>query len=171
MTMNDEGKKDVLLALLQERYTASHNMRDRSMQFAFWVLGLGTGLAWLLITETSLSFYQKIMLSVILVLFWLLSFLVEWAIDRGFDTNRRVTITIEDALHLFDAGAYVADRSILPTSYRNTKKTWSSHFLWIHVLIGAMFVVLAVLVWSNPRQKTSDKQGSSQQSVKSEGGK
>ena len=53
MKISEEKKLDVLLAQLQERYDALHKMRDRSMQFVLWILGLGLGMAWLLINEPS----------------------------------------------------------------------------------------------------------------------
>ena len=44
MNISKEKKLDVLLAQLQERYEALHKMRDRSMQFVLWILGLGLGI-------------------------------------------------------------------------------------------------------------------------------
>ena len=41
MEISEEKKLEILLAQGQERYEALHKMRDRSMQFALWILGLG----------------------------------------------------------------------------------------------------------------------------------
>jgi len=59
MEISEENKSNVLLAQLHDRYDALHKMRDRSMQFVLWILGLGLGMSWLLINETVLTYSQK----------------------------------------------------------------------------------------------------------------
>jgi hypothetical protein len=55
MEIPEDQKIKVLMAQLEERYTASHKMRDRSMQFGLWILGLGLGMAWVLISKVTLT--------------------------------------------------------------------------------------------------------------------
>ncbi len=66
MKISEERKIDVLLAQLQERYDALHKMRDRSMQFVLWILGLGLGMSWLLIKGTALRWPQQWAITVVL---------------------------------------------------------------------------------------------------------
>jgi hypothetical protein len=55
MEIPENQKIKVLMAQLEERYTASHKMRDRSMQFGLWILGLGLGMVWVLISKVTLT--------------------------------------------------------------------------------------------------------------------
>ena len=106
MEILEEKKIEILLAQLGERYTALHNMRDRSMQFALWILGFGLGMAWLLINEVTLNILQIITLVIFLAVIGLLSINFVRAIEQGFNNNRNVMVKIETILKLPDFYPY-----------------------------------------------------------------
>lgn len=54
MHLNENQKLQVLLADLQERYNASHKIRERSIKFTLWISGMAIGLGWLLISQKGL---------------------------------------------------------------------------------------------------------------------
>ena len=84
MEIPEDQKIRVLMAQLEERYGASHKMRDRSMQFGLWILGLGLGMAWVLIGKVILTNPQKIFLLLFLIVVGFLSITFVRAIERGF---------------------------------------------------------------------------------------
>ncbi|NQT20108.1 MAG: hypothetical protein HQ592_10420, partial [Planctomycetes bacterium] len=64
MQLSDDQKFQVLIAELEERYGASHKIRERSSQFTLWISGMAIGLAWVLINGCILSVGQRISLTV-----------------------------------------------------------------------------------------------------------
>jgi hypothetical protein len=101
MEISEEKKLEILLAQLQERYDALHKMRDRSMQFVLWILGLGLGMAWLLINEATLTCIQQWTITLLLVLLGISTFLFVCGIERGFEASRKIIIKLETALKLY----------------------------------------------------------------------
>jgi len=56
MIINENQKITVLLSLLNERYNASHQMRERSLKFAMWVIGFVIiAIPWLLLNRALLT--------------------------------------------------------------------------------------------------------------------
>jgi hypothetical protein len=150
MEISEEKKLEILLAQLQERYEALHKMRDRSMQFSLWILGLGLGMAWLLINETALTCHQQWAVTCLLIL---LGFTTSWfiyGIERGFKTNRQIVIKLETALKLYDQDFYGIHESILPTRFAKAKRKWTDHFKTLYAIIVSVFIALIVLTWANP---------------------
>lgn len=150
MEIPTDRKTDVLLAQLQERYGACHKMRDRSMQFALWILGFGLGMAWLLITGPALSIGQKVIICFFLLLVGSVSFLFVGAIERGFNGNRAIVIRLEKLFEFHKAGSYSSEHSILPDEFLVKKAKWSGHFRTLYCLMGLVFVLLIVLTITNP---------------------
>jgi hypothetical protein len=65
----DEGQKiQVMLAELQERYNASHQIRERSVRFTLWISGMGIGLGWILVSQ-GIRFPQQLAIT-LLILTW-----------------------------------------------------------------------------------------------------
>ena len=157
MEIEEERKLDILLAQLQERYDALHKMRDRSMQFVLWILGLELGMGWLLLSDTMLTFPQRWLLVALLSFIGIVTWLFIRAIDRGFKTNRRVIIRIETALKFYEKGCYGMSDSILPPEFSREKTGWTAHFRMLYVLIIAVFLILVSLALTNPCEpKPSD---------------
>lgn len=67
MNINDDQKISVLTNMLSERYKAEHNMRDRSVNFTKWILGLGIALLWILLLKTDLNLFAKCFSSAFIV--------------------------------------------------------------------------------------------------------
>lgn len=149
MEIPEEKKLDILMAQLRERYTALHNMRDRSTHFALWILGLGLGLAWLLISQVRLSTLQAIELVLFLIAVGIFSINLTRAIERGFDNNRDVMVKIEKLLRLHEKGAYGPGDSILPKEFSDTRFKWSGHFPTLYMLMITVFLLLIILTLTN----------------------
>lgn len=160
MEISEKQKLDVLLAQLQERYNASHKMRDRSMQFALWILGFGLGMGWLLINETKLSCLQQVMITLFLVLLNITTLWFLYAIRRGFENNRQIVIRLETILKLHEQNSYGIAESVLPPKYSNMKRKWTGHFETLYVIVLVVFITLILLTWTNPcKHMSTDSSG------------
>lgn len=149
MDISEENKFKVLLSQLHERYEALHKMRDRSMQFVLWILGLGLGMAWLLINGTVLTCAQQWAITLLLVFLGGATFLFVYAIERGFKTNRQIMIRLETALILYEQDFYGIHECILPASFAKEKRKWTDHFKTLYAIIVIVFISLIVLTWAN----------------------
>jgi hypothetical protein len=150
MKISEEKKLDVLLAQLQERYDALHKMRDRSMQFVLWILGLGLGLAWVLINERALTCNQQKVITGLLILLGFATFLFLYGIEQGFRTNHQIVINIETSLKLYEKDFYGVHESILPIRFSKEERKWTDHFKTLYVIVITVFIALIVLTWANP---------------------
>lgn len=150
MKISEEKKFEILLAQLQERYEALHKMRDRSMQFVLWILGLGLGMAWLLIDEITLTCSQQRAITCLLILLGFATFWFIYGIERGFKTNRQIMIRLETALRLYEQDFYDIHECILPASFAKEKRKWTDHFKTLYVFIITVFIALIILTWTNP---------------------
>lgn len=160
----NEKKIDVALAQLSERYTALHNMRDRSMQFTIWILGLGLALAWLLLSEVALTTLQKLVLLIILIVIPYASYLFLRGIRIGFENNMAIARRLERALLLLEPGAYLGTKSILGEDFAGEKPAapkhligrikhamkCTGHFHTLNCLLITVFLLLFLLTFSNP---------------------
>jgi len=152
----EEKKTDVAVAQLSERYTALHNMRDRSMQFAVWILGLGFAMAWLLISEVALSPLQRALTFGFLVLIGIASFLFVRGIHIGFRNNMAIAARLEESLGLFEQGAYHTSMPVLSSDFNHKKFKPTEHFFTLYCLLAAVYAFLLLLVAVNPCGKAQD---------------
>jgi hypothetical protein len=151
MNINENEKISVLTNMLNERYKAEHNMRNRSVNFTKWILGLGIALLWILLTKTDLDYFTKVYSSAFIVIYSVLSFWFLSEICRGFKNNRTVIIKLENALHLYDKGYYINDETILPEEYKTTsQKRIPSHFLSLYGLLLILAIFLFSIVICKP---------------------
>jgi len=150
--MQEDKKIDVLMAQLNERYGALHKMRDRSTNFTLWILGFGLGLAWLLISECTLSTTQACAVVFFLVVVGFFSVVFLRAMHRGFNNNRDIVIRIETLLKLYEEDFYGSGESILPKEFSRNKFHWGGHFPTLYVLLGVVFFCLIILTFVNPRK-------------------
>ena len=148
--LSDELKAQVLLTELQERYSASHKMRERSIQFTLWISGMAVGLGWLLISQKALVFSQRVALTLLIVALFAGTVYFMMGLLRGFRKNREAMIRTERALGMYDPGIYVADTPLLPTEYSHTKRKWSDHFCTLCVWLILVAVSLLILTWTCP---------------------
>jgi len=146
-----EGEKiKILMAQLEERYAASHKMRDRSLQFVLWILGLSLGMAWVLISKVTLTNPQKIFLLLFLIVVGFLSITFVRAIERGFKNNHDLIIRLETLLKLHEKGFYDLACSILPEEFTEKVSRWSGHFQTLYSIMIAVFILLIILTCANP---------------------
>ena len=150
MEIPEQRKLDVVMAQLQERYEASHKMRDRSMQVVLWILGFGLGMGWLLISETPLSCSQQVAITIFLLLLNIVTLWFVSAIRRGFENNRQIVIRLETILKLHELNSYGIAESVLPRKYSEMKRRWTGHFETLYAIILVVLISLIVLTWTNP---------------------
>ena len=148
MVSRDDLKTQVMLAALQERYSASHKIRERSTQFTIWLSGLSIGLAWLLISTKGLIEYQLITVRILILALWGGAAVFILGLRRGFDSNRRAMITCEKALGMYDEGVYLSDTSLLPACYATPRIKWCNHFTTLCLWLCIIATTLLVLTWT-----------------------
>lgn len=147
MNINDDKKVDILLSLLNERYDASHRMRERSLNFAIWILGFGIAVAWMLLRDINLSISQKVVLTIFIVIIGYLTRKFLLRIEVGFNANKEVMVTLEEALECYEQNKYIEDKSLYPEKYRKSESTKTSHFKSLYEWIWVIIVLLISLIW------------------------
>jgi len=149
MEISDNKKIDILLHLLSERYTASHRMRERSLNFAIWILGFGIAMIWMLLSEISLTFSQKIILTIFAVIIGCLTKKFLNSIEVGFDRNRNVMIKIEEVLRCYESNVY-CNSPLFPQEYKNLDKKETSHFISLYLWLWTIVGMVMALIWLEP---------------------
>jgi len=147
MNINDDKKVDILLSLLNERYNASHRMRERSLNFAIWILGFGIAVAWMLLGDINLSISQKVILTIFIVIIGYLTRKFLLSIEAGFNTNKKVMVTLEETLECYEQNKYMEGKSLYPEKYRNSECTKTSHFKSLYEWIWVIIALLIFLIW------------------------
>jgi hypothetical protein len=149
MEIKENKKIDILLNLLNERYNASHKMRERSLNFTTWILGFGIALAWILLTQVNLNFVQKIFFTIFVILLGTFTLKFLASIEVGFNRNREIIIKIEQALGCYTKNLYCENKVLFPDSYKdfNNKRTW--HFRSLYIWVSLITVSLIVIIWLN----------------------
>jgi hypothetical protein len=155
MTFNDNQKIQVLLAQLQERYSASHNMRERSTQFTLWISGMAIGLAWLLISHPGITLMQRIALTMLIVALFVGSFVFIRGLQKGFKNNRNAMIACERSLEMYEPGTYLEEGALLPAAYAEKQKRWSDHFNTLTIWLSIVTLALVILTWTCPQIHSS----------------
>jgi len=147
MNINDDKKVDILLSLLNERYNASHRMRERSLNFAIWILGFGIAVAWMLLCDINLSISQKVVLTIFIVIIGYLTRKFLLRIEAGFNANKEVMVTLEEALECYEQNKYIEGKSLYPEKYRNSECAKTSHFKSLYEWIWVIIALLTSLIW------------------------
>lgn len=147
MNINDDKKVDILLSLLNERYNASHRMRERSLNFAIWILGFGIAVAWMLLGDINLSISQKVVLTIFIVIIGYLTRKFLLYIEVGFNTNKEVMVTLEETLECYEQNKYMEGKSLYPEKYRDSECTKTSHFKSLYEWIWVIITLLIFLIW------------------------
>ena len=156
--LTNDLKFQVLLSQLQERYCASHNMRERSTQFAPWISGMAIGLSWLLISNPGMMLMQRIALTLLIAALAFGSFVFLKGLQKGFNNNRAAMIGCERSLEMHETGAYVAECPLLPAVYAKNNRRWSDHFNTLIIWLSIVGVSLILLTWTCPPSLTNDSQ-------------
>ncbi len=150
MELKDDQKFDVLIAELQERYNASHKIRERSIQFILWISGMAIGLGWLLINQKTFVLSQRIALTLLSLALFAGTLYFLMGLKRGFRKNREAMINCERSMGMHDSGVYLAEGALLPTEYSRTDRRWSDHFHTLYVWLILVAVSLLILTWTCP---------------------
>lgn len=156
MEIKESEKIDILLHLLNERYNASHKIRERSLRVAIWALGFSVAFVWILL-EAGLSLPQKLILTLLVIIlggaiFWFL-----YSLEKGFEKNREVMIDIEEALGCYAQSLYLTTKPLYPGDYKKTEtKSWYSHFRSVYLLLIPIALLIIFLIWFAPSAKHHD---------------
>ena len=156
MDIQKDKQIDILMAQLTERYSALHNMRDRSTNFGLWILGFGLGMSWLLIKkDVVLTNFQMWLVAIFIFVVGVLSINFIRAINRGFNNNLSIATKIETALKLYEQDYYELKETVLPKDFSKRRFRWSGHFFTLYSLMVAVFLFLIFLTFINPSQIVS----------------
>ncbi|NQT57275.1 MAG: hypothetical protein HQ551_13715 [Desulfobacteraceae bacterium] len=150
--LKDDHKIQILLIELQERYAASHKMRERSTRFTIWLSGMAIGLAWLLISQKTLALSQRLALTLLITALWTGAGFFILSLRKGFQSNRRAMIKSEWALGMYKNGIYLKEESLLPAAYKRTNSKWNDHFSTLCIWLFVVAFSLLVLAWTCPDQ-------------------
>lgn len=150
MVIDDNKKADIVLGLLNERYSASHRMRERSLNFAIWILGFGIAMMWILLSEINLQTSQKVLLSIFIVIIGYLTVKFLSYIEAGFNANKKVMVTLEEVLECYKQSAYIENKTLYPETYRNSGCNKTSHFKSLYEWIWTVTILLISLLWLEP---------------------
>jgi ABC-type branched-subunit amino acid transport system permease subunit len=154
MHISENQKLDILINLLNERYNASHKIRERSLRFTIWVLGLAVALIWILINESLLTLSQKVILTILVITLEGVTFWFIYSLKSGFKKNREVMIKLEEALGCYQEGLYLESKAVYPNEYKNKKeKTRFSHFKSIYILLIPIAILIIFLIWLTPSEE------------------
>jgi hypothetical protein len=156
--LNDDQKVQVLLSQLQERYCASHNMRERSTQCVLWISGLAIGLAWLLISQSGITIMQRFALTLLIAALSIGSLIFMRGLQNGFKNNRNAMIACERSLNMHTPGAYMTDESLLSEAYADNNRRWSDHFNTLIILLSIVILSLGILTWTCPQTPAENQQ-------------
>jgi len=135
----------ILISQLEERYKAMHIIRERAQSVSLWTLGLfATGAGWLVQSKISLDYSEKITISIIiLVIYLVLRLYYLKDLRSGFIGQQKVAARIENTLGLFRKGRFCTE-SILPSTWQNAgeKSCEGNFFNTTFVIIGISVVIL-----------------------------
>jgi hypothetical protein len=153
MHLNEDQKLQVLLSDLQERYKASHKIRERSIKFTLWISGMAIGLGWLLISQKALVFPQRVALTLLILALFAGTIYFLMGLRRGFRKDREAMINCERVLGMHDSGVYLTKESLLPFEYSRMNRKWSDHFHTLYVWLILVAASLLILTWTCPEPK------------------
>jgi hypothetical protein len=148
MQIKDIKKADILMNLLIERYKAAHIMRERSLNFAIWILGFAIAMFWILLDKTTLILFQKIVLTIFVVTISFLTKKFLSFIEIGFNKNRMIIVNIEEALGCYKSNLYIEGKALYPEEYKNLYIKKTSHFkaLYLWILTVTLFLISLILL-------------------------
>jgi hypothetical protein len=145
--LTDDHRVQVLLAQMNERYSAWHQMRSRSMEFTLWILGLSVAASWNLIQEPCHLLPQRIAATVFVIALGGAAAYFLLSLARGVRTNREALINVETALGAHGQGIFLRHKSVLPPEYKDSKPRASAHFFTLYALLLTTAVYLLAAIW------------------------
>lgn len=152
-TANPE-KMTVALALLQERYNASHRIRERSDRYLLLGAGWAAAVLWYAVQCTQgIGTTQKLLAAFATLCMGTLMLLLQCALFRGFRNNHRAISRLEQAVGAYARSAGDAAAAHLPREYRMApyrRPRWSDHFCIVLVWTAVMTVIVIVALFLAP---------------------
>jgi hypothetical protein len=154
--MSGNQKITILLSLLNERYNSSHQMRDRSLKFAMWVIGFVIiAIPWLLLNRDILTNCIKLSFTIIILLIGLFLYWFLIAIHIGFNRNWDIIAKIEKALGCYETSFYIEEEQLFPKEFqyeckKKKKINWTYHFVTIYAWVAIAMAIIIFFIWFNP---------------------
>lgn len=151
MKIPSADHKDILLAALQERYSAVHTIRERVQTVALWVLGLlVAGAGWFFQSDICIGLIEKMVLAFFAFAIWMvIKFFYFKDLEKGFNSQRVVLAKIEEALGFFEKSYFTnKDEALYPESWKKSgQKNCEGNFMknnYNLVALGFLIFVVAV---------------------------
>lgn len=133
---------NILMAQMQERNHAWHQMRARSMQYTLWILGLAVAASWHLLQDPCDGLVQRLAVTVLVIALGTVSFYFLYALNQGVKNNKRALISIETELGLHDE-----QNPILPGAYKKKRNGKNAHFISLYALLLVTLLYLLLAIW------------------------
>lgn len=151
MKISDDKKVDILLLTLKERYESIHKIRERVQAIGVWTLGILLGVSgWMIQNDKPLTNFDKVLFASGIVLAFLLFQRVYLAdLQRGFRSQQRAAVQIENMLKLYEKGFFSEEEiSAYPERWKEAGtdagdgKFFNSTKAML--LVGVLFLVLSI---------------------------
>lgn len=146
MELDDKTKFEIIVSQLNERYNALHKMRERSLRFTLWILGICLGFSYMIICKSEITSNQKIPITIFFVVTLLLSLYFLRSINNGFNNTLRIIKKLEKALGLYKKNYLIKGEPVLPKQYvkSNCLNKFSGHFCTLYALLISVFILLII---------------------------
>lgn len=123
MDVTVQQKIEILLVALQERYSSVHIIRERVQSVSLWILGiLLSASGWLFQSDICLTLAQKILYTVLSLGIWyILKKLYFSDLEKGFNSQRKILVKIEDSLGFYKKSHFSeSDDTLYPKEWRHS---------------------------------------------------
>jgi len=119
MKINDEEKPNIIIEALKERYKALHIIRQRIENVSLWSLGLLIAASgWIVGLNEPIQRQDKcLIMFVVIVGFSVLRFFYLSDLNKGFRTQQKVIVKLEESLGLYKDAFYSKSGSMYPLSW------------------------------------------------------
>lgn len=149
MQITDQDKVQILLALLDRKHDAIETIRERVYNISIWTLGIFLAAAGLLVEGSiHLGWYAKGFLAVgVLFALGAVLFYIK-DLERGFRSQFRVVIQIEQLLGLSKQGFFGTEEELYPPEWTQAgTKLGKGHFFrntYLLLMLGTAFLLVAI---------------------------
>ena len=152
LSINDEQKVNILMSALDERYASLRVIRERVQSIGIWSLGLLiTASGWVIQSDVSFSFTQKVMLLTgLFIAFYALRFRYLADLERGFKKQQQVAVRLEKALGMYEPNFFDKNEEdpIYPRAWQDAgnKDGNGKFFQSTHLLLYVGFLALVTSI-------------------------
>lgn len=147
INLTNSEKVNVLLSALNERYKATHEIRNRVFNTCTWVMGIFIAITgWIIQAKIILNTAQKLfILSILLLIFIIIRFFYLHDLEKGFKNQFRIASRLEEILGFYQKDAFIkSDKPLFPESWKQSgnDKCDGKYFRSSYMLL--YFAVLAL---------------------------